>query len=647
MLFRLIRNLVGGRRGQNINGLLARGLEAQKRNDMPAAIECYRAALAAAPGNADVLCMLGNALQIAGQADEACAVLRAAVAAAPESRDAHLLLAGALPLPACRDELVDVLRQALALGADNAEPKLNFRLALALKDAKAYDAAIHHFTAALAVHGDNPKLDINAQAANLLHAAGQVELARRHYAQAWEVTHADVVRIIPVTMLPPVPESREHIARIRARLVEDAQALLTQDLRLGRPEKDIGHTDFYLAYHGLDDRPLKELLARMYLHAYPSLRFVSPHLAEIGARRDGKFRIGIVSAYLRTHTIGRLMLDFFRHLRRDIFDVTAFVFAPPDDAIAREIHELCDRVVILDSVLDDARQRIAEEKIDLLLYCDIGMEPFTYFLAFSRLAPVQCVTWGHPVTTGLPEMDYFVSSALVEPAGAAAHYSERLECLPESCAFACYGRPAAPDPAIDRAKFGFAADANLYLCAQTLFKLHPDFDALIGDILRRDPAGLLVLIEHPPHLRAQITARWARTLADVMPRIRFLPFCNHNEFLGLLNVVDVVLDPPHFGGGNSSLEAMATGTPIVTHPGAFARSRFTYANYRRMGVLDCVASSAQEYVDVAVRLGTDRAQRALVRARLAEASRHLYNDIGAVRALEKFFADAIERSRSR
>ena len=49
------------------------------------------------------------------------------------------------------------------------------------------------------------------------------------------------------------------------------------------------------------------------------------------------------------------------------------------------------------------------------IYLDVGMDPMTYFLAFARLAPVQCVTWGHPVTTGVPNMDYFISSDLLEP----------------------------------------------------------------------------------------------------------------------------------------------------------------------------------------------------------------------------------------
>ena len=46
----------------------------------------------------------------------------------------------------------------------------------------------------------------------------------------------------------------------------------------------------------------------------------------------------------------------------------------------------------------------AIEKLDLhlLMYADIGMESFGYLLAFSRLAPVQIVTHGHPCTTGIP-----------------------------------------------------------------------------------------------------------------------------------------------------------------------------------------------------------------------------------------------------
>jgi len=36
--------------------------------------------------------------------------------------------------------------------------------------------------------------------------------------------------------------------------------------------------------------------------------------------------------------------------------------------------------------LDAARQQIAEAELDILFYCDLGMEPWSYFLAFARFA---------------------------------------------------------------------------------------------------------------------------------------------------------------------------------------------------------------------------------------------------------------------
>ncbi len=54
------------------------------------------------------------------------------------------------------------------------------------------------------------------------------------------------------------------------------------------------------------------------------------------------------------------------------------------------------------------------------------MDPFSYLLAFSRLAPVQCVTRGHPDTTGILNIDYFISCEDFETEGAEMQYSESL-----------------------------------------------------------------------------------------------------------------------------------------------------------------------------------------------------------------------------
>jgi predicted O-linked N-acetylglucosamine transferase (SPINDLY family) len=447
-----------------------------------------------------------------------------------------------------------------------------------------------------------------------------------------------------MTVVPPIPRSSEHIQEIRARVARDAEELLTQKLRVSSPETDIPHTDFYLAYHGANDRPLRELLARLYLHAYSDLAYVSPHMAAACARGGDRIRIGVISKYLASHTIGRLVQGFISRLDRAAFELTVFVWGEARDAVASTIRASADHVVILGESLRENRQRIATEQVDVLFYCDIGMEPMTYFLAFSRLAPVQCVTWGHPVTTGLPYIDYFLSSALIEVDGAARHYSEELVLLPESCGYVCYSRPPQPQ-GIDRSRYGVGADQRIYACPQSLFKLHPDFDQLLGSILRADPQGVALFIESPAELRPALMERWREVLGDVLDRIRFVPRCSYESYLELLAAADVLLDPPHFSGGNSSLEALAVGTPIVTLPGPYAKSRLTLASYKRMGVMDCVAADERMYVDTVVRLGTDKACRAEVRRRIAEASAVLFDDAGAVRAMEEFFSSAVARAR--
>ncbi len=97
-----------------------------------------------------------------------------------------------------------------------------------------------------------------------------------------------------------------------------------------------------------------------------------------------------------------------------------------NDAVSERIRNAADRMIDLDPDYRQARRQIAALELDILFYQDIGMEPTSYLLACSRLAPVQCLSFGHPNTTGIPNMDYFISNDLFEPEDAASHYSETL-----------------------------------------------------------------------------------------------------------------------------------------------------------------------------------------------------------------------------
>ena len=185
----------------------------------------------------------------------------------------------------------------------------------------------------------------------------------------------------------------------------------------------------------------------------------------------------------------------------------------------------------------------------------------------------------------------------------------------------------------------------MYVCPQSLFKIHPEFDALLGGILRADLEGqVLLLCGQQPHWTEIIKGRLSRTIPDVAQRVKFLPRQSSDDFLRLLATADVLLDPIHFGGGNTTYEALEFGTPIVTWPGAFMRGRVTYACYRKLGIMDCVAADGDEYVKLAVRLGTDPAWREEIRSRILAAKDVLFENPAAVRELECFFVTAVRQS---
>jgi predicted O-linked N-acetylglucosamine transferase (SPINDLY family) len=135
-----------------------------------------------------------------------------------------------------------------------------------------------------------------------------------------------------------------------------------------------------------------------------------------------------------------------------------------------------------------------------------------------------------------------------------------------------------------------------------------------------------------------------KVLGERIHRVIVLPRQPLESILNLLRLADAVLDPIHWCGGVTALEAFAVGSPLVTLPGRFLRGRIAYACYCRMGIRDCVAADADDYVRLAVRLGKDSAWRASLRTRILAANHVLFENAGAVRELEQFFSTSRQQA---
>jgi predicted O-linked N-acetylglucosamine transferase (SPINDLY family) len=293
-----------------------------------------------------------------------------------------------------------------------------------------------------------------------------------------------------------------------------------------------------------------------------------------------------------------------------------------------------------------AAQRLAAARLDVLYFWEVGTDCVNYYLPFLRLAPVQVSSWGWPITSGNPRVDYFLTSAGLDPPGAEQYYSETLVRLAGLPNF--FVRPEPWRATLGRAQLGLAEDWHVYLCGQNPRKIHPDFDVLAGEILRSDRAGRLVLLEsYRGAVTERLRRRLARTLPDVLERVVIVPRMTQSTYLNLAAAADVVLDTVHYGAGANSLyDTLAAGAPLVSWPGAFHRGRYTAAVYERLGLEGCLAGSAAEYVAMAQRVAGDRAWRGELSRQIAERREVLFEDEAAVREVEEFLVRAAKEARS-
>ena len=456
--------------------------------------------------------------------------------------------------------------------------------------------------------------------------------------------HLNVV-IDEALFLPQVYEDREDLARWRARYAAGLERLIAESGRWTSSASQVfalNHHNFLLAYQGEDDLALQRAYSGFLAHLARAARpeLCAPRRPSFDGGR--RLRVGFASGIFRDCTAGRYFERWITGLDPRRFERFVYHTAPVSDDFTQRIARSSEHFATLRQGDADTATRIAADDLDVLVQPEVGMTPQSYLLAALRLAAVQIAGWGHPVTTGGVEMDHYLTCAAMEPPEAARHYSERLIALPGPGVD--YAMPAPPAP-VARAALGLPEGRRLYVCPQSLFKVHPDMDALFARLLAADEEGLLLFFQAPARaVTEQLGRRVQRALAahGIAPRgqVKFLPRMSAENFRRVLGAADVVVDTVHWSGGNTSLDALASGTPIVTLPGRFMRGRQSEAMLGIAGLAELVAASAEDYVRLAVDAAMDRDRNAGLRERVLAGRFALFERREPIAALEAALLEA-------
>ncbi|MBL1176463.1 tetratricopeptide repeat protein [Pantanalinema sp. GBBB05] len=586
----------------------------------------YQQALAVKPNYAPVMASLGTVLLQLGHLPDAIAYLQQALQTQPDLVPAWQCLGQALQLSGRLDEAATALQRSLTLQPN---PAIHYLLGKVLEEQGNIEAAIAQFQSALQLQPNYPEAD-------------------------WQ-HHL----ILPVSYDTPDQRAyhRQRFCRSLNQLIH--QADLTTSAGQQAALQGLGsRTNFYLAYQGWNDRGLQQKYGH-FVHQImtanypqwselPTSSSLSP--ASPSPTPSPKLRIGYLSAHLMAHSAAAWARGWIREHDRHQLEIYCYHIGQHTDFITKEFHDLSDHFRHVPGDLAQIAQQVRVDQLDILIFTDIGMDARTTQLAGLRLAPIQCTAWGHPVTSGLPTIDYYLSSDLMEPENAQQHYSEQLVRLPNIGI--CYSKPPLPDVRYSRTQFGLREDAIVFLSFQAPYKYLPQYDEVFAQIAYRlmqfNLMAQFVFLRPASNYGVE---RWQRRLQSAFATVGLesqnhcvlLPKLDRPVYWSLNLVSDVFLDTIYWSGGNSTLEAVAYGLPVVTLPGEFMRGRHSAAILQRLGVTETIATDLTDYINLAVRLGTSLTWRQEITTKIQAGHDRLYDDRECVRALEAFFQQVAQR----
>ena len=438
---------------------------------------------------------------------------------------------------------------------------------------------------------------------------------------------------------PSFFKSIEEIDKIRKNFKDEVEKLIENEKvpNLDLSKKLFKPINFELSYDGYDNLEINKKLIKLYNKIYPDLK----NIEEYSFVKNKKIKIGFISEFFSDHTIAKLFKGIIYKLNKDIFEV--YVLHSDKTLPGKMFNEINESVVlynyeniILPKSFQEKAKTIRNKNLDILFYPDIHMSTNLYYLTLLRLAKFQITSWGHPETTGNNKIDFFLSSKLLETEGYQNNFSEKV--LLSNYLPMYFYKP----------KITFALKKedilsnNIYFCPQSLFKMHPSFDEAIKKILHKDKKAQIFFIKDRKEILSKMFfKRLKKIILENIDRINFIDRLTPEEFIHYCGRVSVLLDPFWFGAGNSFHESMLYGTPTVTMPNKYLKSRVVAGAYKQMQIDDApILSNIDDYVDKCIELANQE-NIELKMYYKEQAEKNLFENPNVIDDLEKIFRSIV------
>jgi protein O-GlcNAc transferase len=642
----------------DIEAAYNRAVALQQHGRRDEAESAYRDILRQSP-NRFVYLNLGSLLQEQGRADEALAAIDAALALDPSYAEGHFNRGILLAQQGRLDEAIDAYQKAVRLRPDFAEAATN--AGIVLQELGRWDEAGAAFEHAAKLRPAAPEPHNNL---------GIVLLARGQPAEAVTAFQR------ALTLKPDYAEAFYNLGNAWRELgkPEGAIAAYSQALRLRSDDADAFSQLVYQRWRACewssfaaDQQKLRDLVrqgprvspffllatdatpaeqlacARRWVE--PFARAAPPFPARSPREnREERIRLGYLSADFHQHATAHLAAELFERHDRARFEIFAYSYGPDDGSAMRQrLERAFDRFIDIRPLSHaQAAQRIRTDAVDILI--DLKghtLNARTAMLA-ARPAPVQVNYLGYPGTMGADFIDYIVVDRIVAPPADQIYFAEKLVTLPGCYQPSDTRRDVAIVPA--RRDCGLPADAFVFCCFNSTYKITPTFFDVWMRLLKRVPGSVLWLLESNELARRNLR-REAEQRGVEPDRLVFAPIRPIGEHLARHRQADLFLDTLPCNAHTTASDALWSGLPVLTCPGETFAGRVAASAAAAAGLAELIVPSLDAYEQTAFDLAHTPARLRELRDKLerSRATAPLFDMAAYARHLEAAYARMWER----
>ncbi|WP_261204510.1 FkbM family methyltransferase [Laspinema sp. D2d] len=343
-----------------------------------------------------------------------------------------------------------------------------------------------------------------------------------------------------------------------------------------------------------------------------------------------KIRLGILQHNFFAAKETVVTLAAFEHLDRQKFEVRLYAIAVQETPLQQTCQNCADRLVQLPQKLGEQVEKIRGDQLDILLIgSDISSHTTAIaLLACHRLARVQCTGAWVTSTTGLRQMDYYITGDLMAGPSFQNYYQEQVVTVEGSGL--CFKRPQPGEQQRiqpTRHRWGTSEETVIFISGASTNKIGPQIRETWAKILAAVPNSILVLYPF-----GGMGAKFYRTspydnhTQMVLQRYgidpkRFVVIEQLNsleELKDSLQQADLYLDAYPDTGDLSLIDPLEVGLPVVVREGEAPQTRRSSALLRELQLEQWIALSESAYIELAVSLGTNPQQRQQYREQLQQ-----------------------------